>query len=163
MSSSVILSRYLLFVLFTTQISALTLLELLKATPELSTLYNRINASTYLTGFLQNSSDFTLLAPSNDAFIKGSGSGNMTDDQFTAFVQYSMLRGAFPKLSLGTERQFVNSNLNNSNFANVTGGQAVGLGIGGKGQVEVLSGNGTVSDSSKNVSSPILFFSSRLG
>lgn len=75
----------------------------------------------------------------------------MTDDQFTAFIQYSMLRGAYPKLSLGTERQFVNSNLNNTNFANVTGGQAVGLGVGGKGQVEVLSGNGTISESSKNV------------
>ncbi|CAG8949040.1 hypothetical protein HYFRA_00002168 [Hymenoscyphus fraxineus] len=135
--------------LLTTQISALTLLELLKTTPELSTLYNRVNASSYLTGFFANSTDFTLLAPSNDAFSK---TANMSDEEFTAVMQYSMLKGGYPKAALDTERVFVNSNLNNTAFANVTAGQVVGLGLDAKKEaVEVLSGNRTISSSSKNI------------
>jgi uncharacterized surface protein with fasciclin (FAS1) repeats len=105
-----------------------------------------------LTNFLASSSDFTLLAPSNNAFTKlPAGTSNMTDDQFTAMLEYSLLRGGFPKLSLSTANEFVSSHLNNSKYANVTGGQAVGLALDGSDKIQVLSGNKSISTSTETV------------
>jgi uncharacterized surface protein with fasciclin (FAS1) repeats len=144
--------KFLWLTLLLTYTSALSLLELLQGTPELSTLYARINASTNLTNFLASSSDFTLLAPSNNAFTKlPAGTSNMTDEQFTAMLEYSLLRGGFPKLSLSTANEFVPSHLNNSKYANVTGGQAVGLALDGSDKLQVLSGNKSISTSTETV------------
>jgi uncharacterized surface protein with fasciclin (FAS1) repeats len=147
--------KFLWLTLLLTHTSALSLLELLQGTPELSTLYARINASTNLTNFLATSSDFTLLAPSNAAFANlPVGTGNLTDDQFTAMLQYSLLRGGFPKLSLTTANQFVPSNLENANYANVTGGQVVGLSLDDRGSIQVMSGNKSLTTSTQTVSFP---------
>jgi uncharacterized surface protein with fasciclin (FAS1) repeats len=144
--------KFLWWTLLLTHTSALSLLELLQGTPELSTLYARVNASTNLTNFLASSSDFTLLAPSNAAFASlPAGTANLTDDQFTAMLQYSLLRGGFPRLSLTTDNQFVPSYLNNSNYANVTGGQVVGLALDSRGSIQVMSGNKSVTTSSQTV------------
>jgi uncharacterized surface protein with fasciclin (FAS1) repeats len=144
--------KFLWLTLLLTHTSALSLLELLQGTPELSTLYARVNGSTNLTNFLASSSDFTLLAPSNAALTNlPVGTGNLTDDQFTAMLQYSLLRGAFPKLSLTTANQFVPSHLNNPNYANVTGGQVVGLSLDDRGSIQVMSGNKSVNTSTQTV------------
>jgi len=144
--------RLLWLTLFVTNASALSLLELLQGTPQLSTFYARVNASANLTNLLASSSDFTLLAPSNNAFAKlPPGSANMTDEQFTTMLEYSLLHGAFPKLSLSTENQFAASHLNNSNYANVTGGQVVGLSLDGSGRIQALSGNQSISTSTETV------------
>jgi hypothetical protein len=149
--------RLLWLTLLITNTTALSLLELLQGSPQLSTFYARVNASKNLTNFLASSSDFTLLAPSNDAFAKlPPGKSNMTDDQFTAMLEYSLLRGAFPKLSLSTANQFVPSHLINSNYANVTGGQAVGLSLDNSGKIQALSGNKSVSTSSETVLIPTI-------
>ena len=144
--------KVLWFALLVARISALSLLELLQGSPELSTLYTRVNSSPNLTNFLSTSNDFTLLAPSNDAFAKlPAGTSNMSDDQFTAMLQYSLLRGTFPELTLTTTNQFIPSNLNNSKYANVTGGQVAGLGLDNSGTIEVVTGNKSISTAAETV------------
>ena len=95
------------------------------------------------------SDGFTLLAPSNDAFARLKT--NMTDELFTVMLEYSMLRGTFPRLSLTKTNTFVASHLENSNYANVTGGQVVGLSLDDEEKIQVLSGNKSLSAVSETV------------
>jgi hypothetical protein len=125
-----------------------TLLEVLQTTPSLSILYNSINASTSnITDLLANANNFTFLAPSNDAIknFVDSTSNNLTGDLLNATVHYSLLQGGFPSLSFTNISQFVQSNLLNSSYANVSAGQAVELLSSSNGEPQVLSGNKSIS------------------
>jgi hypothetical protein len=64
-----------------------------------------------------------------------------------ATLQYSLLQGVYPSLSFSNTSQFVASNLVNSTYTNVTGGQTVELVLSSSGTPQVITGNKTVSTS----------------
>ncbi|KAK0101777.1 hypothetical protein ONS95_006930 [Cadophora gregata] len=123
---------------------AITLLELIGTTPELSTLYSYVNGSANAANFLASSNNFTFLAPNNDAIsalIQSKGNATLTEDLLLASVQYGMVKGGFPTLSFSNNSQFVSTNLAGPKYANVTGGQTVELVTDEIGNPQVVSGN----------------------
>lgn len=123
---------------------ALSLIEVLASTPELSTLYERVNSSTVINPLLAAADDFTFFAPSNTAiatFLKSQLNAT-SDAAFQALIQYSLVKGGFARVSFTEEPQFVKSNLVDAKYANVTGGQALEL-VERGGQAVVISGNQT--------------------
>ncbi|KAG4440737.1 hypothetical protein IFR05_003781 [Cadophora sp. M221] len=118
----------------------------IQTNPELSSLYSYINGSANATNFLANSNNFTFLAPSNEAIsalVQSKGNVTLTEDLILASLQYGMVKGGFPTLSFSNQSQFVSTNLANSSYANVTGGQTVELAVDGDGNPQVVSGNKT--------------------
>ncbi len=143
--------RHLSWLALLTQVSAasVNLLSVLQTTAELSTLNSYVNASSSLTSLISSANDFTFLAPSNDAiatFINKSPNV-LTPDVLLATLQYSLLQGVYPSLSFSNTSQFVASNLVNSTYTNVTGGQTVELVLSSSGTPQVITGNKTVSTS----------------
>lgn len=123
---------------------AITLLQVLETTPELSTLYSYVNGSANATNFLANSNNFTFFAPSNDAIsalIQSKGNATLNEDLLLASLQYGMVKGGFPSLSFTNNSQFASTNLANPKYANVTGGQTMELVTDAIGNPQVLSGN----------------------
>ena len=133
---------------------AITPLQAIQSFPQLSTLLSYINASPNFSSLLTSANNFTLLAPSNDAFAAFvNQSGNFTSNgQLEANLQYSLLQGGFPKLSFSNTSQFVASNLHNATYSNVTGGQRIELVLGSDGSPEVLSSNKSISSLTSAVS-----------
>lgn len=123
---------------------AITLLQVLETTSELSTLYSYVNGSANATNFLANSNNFTFFAPSNDAIsalIQSKGNATLNEDLLLASIQYGMVKGGFPSLSFTNNSQFASTNLANPRYANVTGGQTVQLVTDDIGNPQVVSGN----------------------
>lgn len=132
---------------------AVTLFDVFNTYPQLSGLKSYVNASANVTSFLQNANNFTFLAPTNDAittFTSQTGT-NLTPDTLLATLQYSLLQGGFPTLSFTNNSLFVQSNLYNGTYANVTGGQRVELVLGSDGTPEVVTGNKSISTSTETV------------
>lgn len=144
---------WLITLTITTPCSARSLLEVLQTTPDLSSIYSHINASSNLTKYLADANNFTFLAPSNSAIDRfvSSNSKNLSNDLLEATVQYSLLRGGFPSLSFSNTSQFAASNLVNTTYANVTGGQAVELVLATNGTAQVVSGNKTIGAATSTV------------
>jgi len=123
---------------------AITLLQVLETTPELSTLYSYVNGSANATSFIANSNNFTFFAPSNDAIsalIQSKGNATLNEDLLLASLQYGMVKGGYPSLSFTNNSQFASTNLASPKYANVTGGQIVELIIDDIGNPQVVSGN----------------------
>ena len=134
--------------------SAITLLEVLAQYPQLSSLNTLIKNSTNATALLTGSNNFTFLAPSNDAIatFNTQNPGVLNGSSLLANVQYGLLKGGYPSLSFTSTPQFAVSNLTNTTYANVTGGQAVELVRSSDGTPQILSGNKTISTSTSTVS-----------
>ena len=128
-------------------VSADPLLDTIKSTKELNTLNSIITASKNLTALFSSVKDFTLLAPSNDAlekwFAKGDGSNNAALLE-TKLLRYHLLHGRITTQDFTTTPQFMHSFMNDSSYANVTGGQVVEL-VKKNGEPIILSGNKTIS------------------
>jgi len=133
---------------------AITLLQVLQTYPQLSSLNVLVNSSANATALLANSNNFTFLAPSNDAISKftNENPGVLNGTQLFPNIQYGLLQGGYPTLSITKTPQFIHSNLSNPNYANVTGGQVVELVLGSDGTPEFITGNGSISTTTTPVS-----------
>ena len=133
---------------------AVSLLEVLQSYPQLSSLYTLVNSSSNATALLANANNFTFLAPSNDAISKfnAQNAGVLNGTQLVSNIQYGLLKGVYPALSISSTPEFVQSSLSDSTYANVTGGQAVELVLGSDGAPEAITGNRSISTSSGSVS-----------
>lgn len=134
---------------------ATTLLQVLQSYPQLSSLNTLVNASANATALLANSNNFTFLAPSNDAIASFNSQNPTTPLNSTLLlpeIQYGLLKGQYPMLSITSTPQFVQSSLSTSTYTNVTGGQAVELVLGSNGTPEFIAGNGSISTSTSAVS-----------
>lgn len=124
-----------------------SVLTVLRGRPELSSLNALINASTKFSTLLSNTNRFTFLAPSNaafDQFFTNQGNSTLGPDAIDATLRYHLLKGGFPKVSFLNTPQFIATNLDNSTFTNVTGGQVVGIASNRAGPF-LISGNKTQS------------------
>jgi hypothetical protein len=133
---------------------AITLLQVLQTYPQLSSLNTLVNSSANATALLANSNNFTFLAPSNNAIssFNSQNPGVLNGTQLLPNIQYGLLKGGYPSLSITSTPQFIQSNLSAPEYANVTGGQAVELVLGSDGTPEFISGNGSISKSTAAVS-----------
>ena len=142
------------FALFGAVISATTsLIDMIQANPELSTLYGYVNASSKLTSLISSAGNFKFLAPSNNAiatFTKANPN-ILTGDLLLATIQYSFLEGVSPSLSFAKTSQFVATTFFNTSFTNVTAGQTVELNLSSGGSPQVLTGNKSMSTSTSTV------------
>jgi hypothetical protein len=124
--------------------SALSLLEVLVAEPDLSTLFSRVNSSAVLAPLLGAADDYTFFAPSNnaiDAFLQTQLNAT-SEAAFQALIQYSLVKKAFTEVTFTETPQFAKSNLVDAQYSNVTDGQVVELVL-RDGQAQVVSGNQT--------------------
>lgn len=143
--------------------NAITLLQVLQTYPDLSSLFNYVNASSNATSLLASANNFTFLAPSNTAisdFVKANGNSSLNADFLQANLQYGMLKGGYPSLSFTNESLFVKTGLSNGSYANVTGGQVVELRAAENGDPEVVSGDKKISSSTSAVRIYFCFHSS---
>lgn len=106
-----------------------TLVKLLEATPDVSSLATLVGALPELASFLLNATDITILAPTNDAFAKFQktvGAGLKANDTalIEALLSYHVLQQAVPSSDFSDTPAFVPTLLT-SPYANVTGGQVV--------------------------------------
>jgi len=134
---------------------SITLLQVIQSYPELSTLNAYLSNNTNATNLLSSANNFTFLAPNNAAIgnFVAQNPNILTADLLEATLQYSLLRGGYPKLSFNGTPQFVESNLVNASYANVTGGQRVELALGDNGTPEAVTGNKSTSSATTTVRS----------
>lgn len=133
--------------------AAISLLGVLQSYSEFSSLRNFLNSSSSTTSLITNANNFTFFAP-NNAAIQSYIAENptaLTDGSLEAVLQYSLLKGGYPSLSFTDTPRFAASNLVNSTYANVTGGQAAELILGDDGRPQVVSGNRSISNSPSTV------------
>jgi len=144
---------FFLFI-FSSDVLGQAILSVLQTYPQLSEFNSYVNASTNITNLLSSANNFTLLAPSNNAFEDWFSSQTSTPSQdvVEATLLYHLLHGGFPTTSFSNETQFVPSYLTNATYSNVTGGQRVELATGSGGQPELLSNNMTVTTIDTHVS-----------
>jgi hypothetical protein len=133
---------------------AITLLEVLQTYPQLSALNTLVNSNASATALLANSQNFTFLAPSNTAISNFNSQfpGLLNSSLLLPTIQYGLLKGIYPTLSITHTPQFIQSNLSGTAYANVTGGQVVELVTASDGTAEFISGNGTISKNAAGVS-----------
>jgi uncharacterized surface protein with fasciclin (FAS1) repeats len=148
--SSLAFSSYALFVVlffacFWSNASAASLLDTIKDIPDLSAFNSIVRRSTNLTTLLNLATDYTLLAPSNEAiFAWREKDGSRGDEVVEATMRYHLLKGRFTTVQFTEKPLFVHSWLEGRNFANVTNGQVVQF-VRRGGKSVVVSGNNTVS------------------
>ncbi|KAG4440275.1 hypothetical protein IFR05_004236 [Cadophora sp. M221] len=130
---------------FAVQCSAKFLLETLPTLPELTTLQSYVRQLPRLSAKLDTVDNYTLLAPTNEAFDSWLGGANPqpTLDDIEAILFYHLLRGIYPVASLSPSPKFTASFLTNSSYTNVTAGQSVQLSQDSKKFPLIRSGNGT--------------------
>ncbi len=133
---------------------ATTLLQVLQTYPQLSALNALVNSSANATVLLANSDNFTFLAPSNTAItnFNSQSPGLLNNTLLLPTIQYGLLKGVYPSLSITDTPQFIQSNLSGPAYANVTGGQVVELVQASDGTPEYISGNRSVSKNAAAVS-----------
>lgn len=123
-------------------------LQQLEHEPELSKLFDFVNASSTLTSLLESANDFTFLAPSDAAFdrlIESRNGAELSDDDVDVLLQYHLLNGMFPTDAWSDKPQFLTTSLKDPEFTNVTGGQVVEVRSDGQGSTNIFSWNKTVS------------------
>ncbi|KAH7380098.1 FAS1 domain-containing protein [Pyrenochaeta sp. MPI-SDFR-AT-0127] len=105
------------------------LADALNSTTELSRLKDILGLSPALLGSLSETSNITILAPSNEAFGKIDNqtlTGLASNPELiSAILQYHVLNGTVPSSAITNTSAFVPSLLTNPQFTNVTGGQVV--------------------------------------
>jgi len=127
-----------------------SLITTLQSKSELSTLNSFVNSSSKLQTLFSAASDYTFLAPSNDA-LKSWISTRSTPprlDEIEATLAYHLVNGSFPTVSFTDQSQFAPTYLTNSSYSNITispAGQRVQLLLGTEGQPQILSSNKTIS------------------
>ncbi|CAO1602173.1 hypothetical protein XANCAGTX0491_005803 [Xanthoria calcicola] len=108
-----------------------SLIQLLGSTDSLSTLRTAIQGIPGLGNMLGSASNVTVLAPSNEAFEKfmstpqGAALANNDQDAIQALLQYHIINGTYPASAVTDMPVFLPTMLNNTMYANVTGGQVV--------------------------------------
>jgi hypothetical protein len=102
-----------------------TLTEVLARYPQLSKLTALItNSTTLSTRFLDQATNFTLLAPTDTA-ISTWLSKNVSQASVEAVLLYHLLDGRHPIASISNSSVAIPTALTNQTYANVTGGQRV--------------------------------------
>ncbi len=138
-----------------------TLTDALAGTEELSTLTSLVTADPELLAALGSASDITIMAPSNAAFEAALAMPEISQavaadpGLIRAILQYHVLAGVFAAADIPESKTFVASLLNDTTYANVTGGQVVGVMREGEG-VTVYSGAGAESTVTTAVRRPSL-------
>lgn len=118
------------------------LVTLLANQTELSNLTQYLNLFPDFTAQLGGLENITLLAPNNEAFAEflnstaGSALAEGDAELITALFSYHVINGTFANLS---EAQFVPTLLSPGQFANVSGGQRLGV-YDNDGDLEIVSG-----------------------
>lgn len=112
------------------QNQAQSLNETLSGNSQLSNLTSLLAASPQLVNQLSQARNITILAPSNEAFERAANNSAFgalsTDPQFAASVLlYHVLQGTIEADDIDDDSDFVPTLLQNTTFANVTGGQVV--------------------------------------
>jgi len=146
---------FLVLLLVTVTLGA-PLISVLQQIDNLSVLNSHIANSTNLTNLLTTADNFTLLAPSNDAFNKwlGQGGAVVTEAEIEETLLYHLLHGGFPTIGITSRPQFASSNLPNGIAANVTGGQVVEVVADTNGIPQILSANKTIS----TITAPVRYY-----
>lgn len=131
---------------FFSNVCAGPLLDTIKDIKELNTLNSIIGTSKSLTTLLTSAKDFTFLAPSDDALEKwfAKGDGNNAALLEEKLLRYHLLQGRITTEEFTDIPKFEHSFMNNTKFANVTGGQVVEL-VKRNGEPIIISGNNTIS------------------
>jgi len=102
-----------------------TLTEVFARYPQLSKLSALItNSTTLSTRFLDQATNFTLLAPTDTA-ISTWLSKNVSQASVEAVLLYHLLDGRYPTASISNSSVAISTALTNQTYANVTGGQRV--------------------------------------
>jgi uncharacterized surface protein with fasciclin (FAS1) repeats len=122
---SVILASLGIFILAATQtVPKDTILAVLSAHSELSSLSSLVNSLPPLVQQFNVADNFTFLAPTNDAVLSWL-TMNRTQEYIQASLQYHLLNGIYPSASIPSTQIFIPSALTNVSYCNVTGGQRV--------------------------------------
>lgn len=120
-----------------------TLGDVLQSTPEVSNLTAILGQYPALAGALVNATDITIVAPSNEAFVKFiQGPGRAFANNTRAVEQllaYHVLDGLVPSSDFSATPAFVPTLLNTPTLTNVTDGQVVEGVVNGT-DVEIISG-----------------------
>jgi uncharacterized surface protein with fasciclin (FAS1) repeats len=134
-----------------------SIIPTLESYSDLSTLSAYVNGSTKLYNLLNTATNFTFLAPTNDAitqWIAAQGNSTPAADIIEATLSYHLLNGSWPTVDFTSEPQFAATNLNNASYSNVTifpGGQRVELIESSVGDPEFISSNKTATTISAKV------------
>ncbi|KAF2712057.1 FAS1 domain-containing protein [Pleomassaria siparia CBS 279.74] len=107
------------------QTSNNTLNSTLSSRPELSNLTSLLNTNSALVAALENASNVTILAPSNEAFAALDMSSLTDSSLVDALLQYHVLNGTYTAAQITDMSTFVPTLLNNKSYSNITGGQVV--------------------------------------
>ncbi|MCJ1273132.1 hypothetical protein MMC21_000921 [Puttea exsequens] len=113
------------------QNSTMNLTAALTSAPTLSNLTSYVSLLPSLLASLSSASNITILAPSDDAFATFMSSpaaaaiATNDTDAIQALLSYHVLNGTYPASAIMDMPAFVPTLLNNSAYANVTGGQVV--------------------------------------
>jgi uncharacterized surface protein with fasciclin (FAS1) repeats len=106
----------------------MSLSELLQSTSDLSDLRQLLMSNSALSDSLMNATNITVLAPSNNAISQLRRSGLLgvaSQEQITALLEYHVLQGKIYGSDITSSPQFCSTMLNDTMYANVTGGQVV--------------------------------------
>ncbi|KAH6718692.1 FAS1 domain-containing protein [Leptodontidium sp. MPI-SDFR-AT-0119] len=130
---------------FAVQCSAKFLLETIPTFPELTQLQSYVEQLPQLSAELSKVDNYTLLAPTNEAFDSWLGEANPqpTLDDIEATLYYHLLHGIYPVASFTSLPKFTASFLTNSSYTNVTAGQTAQLSQDSRNFPLIRSGNGT--------------------
>jgi hypothetical protein len=101
-----------------------TILDIISTNPQLSDLSRLVNSHPFLVQQFKSADNFTFLAPTNDA-ISSWLATNPPSDDIQATLQYHLLNGTFPIVSIPSTPIFIPTALTNQSYCNVTGGQRV--------------------------------------
>lgn len=101
-----------------------TILNALSSSPQLSDLSHLVNSLPFVVQQFNSADNFTFLAPTNDA-VSSWLATNRSSDDIQATLQYHLLNGTFPSVSIPSTPIFIPTALTNQSYCNVTGGQRV--------------------------------------
>jgi hypothetical protein len=144
---------FLLALCITVVDAQFTLLDIIRQTNDLSRLYTIINESASLTSLYTSANEFTLFAPSNLAlgiYLNSTTGRPNQEKDLEAAIDYALAHGVFPSveattIEATTTREYITSFLTNIRYTNVTGGQRMIMRKTNTGNVQIESGNKTIS------------------
>ncbi|KAL9023083.1 MAG: hypothetical protein Q9180_008402 [Flavoplaca navasiana] len=106
-----------------------SLIDLLSSTESLSSLRTAVESVPGLGETLGSAMNVTVLAPSNEAFemfmSSAQGQSFNDEDAIQALLQYHIINGTYRSDAVSEMPVFLPTMLNNTDYANVTGGQVV--------------------------------------
>jgi uncharacterized surface protein with fasciclin (FAS1) repeats len=121
-----------------------TIVEILSAHSQLSSLLGLINSISLLVQQLNSADNFIFLAPTNEALSTWLAT-NPSSDYVEATLQYHLLNGTYASQSIPSTPVFIATALTNPSYCNMTGGQRVKAS--NKGYLAFDSGLNTTSSS----------------